>query len=145
MTKNHWKMFEINIKCWKRPQKSVSTSFLVCAAHKTWSLYTTVAHFFNQSQSFFWETRSCACFEDDRILKIKLHAFTAALNNLWTKNVNISTNNSTPLRNSKKTRYSGIIRGRTSQPIGGCNSTRVIIDLALRNLAFTIRALCLAD
>ena len=40
-TWNHWKSFNMNKKGWKWLKKSISTSFLMCPAHKSWSKYTT--------------------------------------------------------------------------------------------------------
>ena len=57
----------------------------------------------------------------------------------------ISVNNLTPLRYSKKNRYSGIFQGKISRRIRGFNSTRVILDSELTNSAFTIRASSFAD
>ena len=48
----------------------------------------------------------------------------------------ISANKTTPLRYSKITRYSGIIPGRISCRSGGNNSTQIIFELELLNLAF---------
>ena len=39
---NHWKRLEMNKKRLKTAEKSVSTSFLVCAAPESWSKYTTI-------------------------------------------------------------------------------------------------------
>ena len=44
---NHWKRFEMNKKGWRRLKKSVSTSFCVHAAPKSWSKYTTLVCLFS--------------------------------------------------------------------------------------------------
>ena len=39
-----WKTFEMSKKGWKQPQKSILTSFWMCAAPKSWLKYTTCNH-----------------------------------------------------------------------------------------------------
>ena len=81
---NHRKRFKMNKKGWKRLKKSVSTSFQVCTAPKSWSKYTTLSLTLSTSQAAKHKPATHFCIQPHySFLSLFSFNFQQKPNNIW--------------------------------------------------------------